>query len=127
MTRPLESDIKFYFVDVAPFPVFTRLKRLDNRMLRCMIMFGGVLIFGAVAAADVTTTEAQAQVYPTIAHLEAFFATGAVRFYVSDLFGVLASLGHGRVSSESMLDQLLPGIYLQNSYPSTGMKNPCRL
>jgi hypothetical protein len=63
-------------------------------------MFGGVEVLGSVfvlrgvAAADVAATQAQAQVHPGVAHLEALFA--AFRFWLDafDLIEVGASIGH---------------------------------
>lgn len=42
-----------YLVNVAPTPIFSRLERSDNRMMRRSEMFGSMLILGTVAAADV--------------------------------------------------------------------------
>jgi hypothetical protein len=59
-------------------------------------MFGGVLVLGGIAAADVTASEAQAQVDPSIAHLQALFAAFGVGFYLVNLIEVGASL-HGSI------------------------------
>jgi hypothetical protein len=42
-----------------------------------MKMLGGMLVLGAVAAADVSTLEAKAKVDPSVAHFEALLAAGA--------------------------------------------------
>ena len=44
-----------------------------------MKVFGGVLVFGGITAADVSAFEAEAKVNPGVAHFQAFFATGGVR------------------------------------------------
>jgi hypothetical protein len=44
-----------------------------------MEVFGGVLVFGGITAADVSAFEAEAKVNPSVAHFQAFFATGGVR------------------------------------------------
>jgi hypothetical protein len=59
-----------------------------------MKVFGGVSVLGGIAAADVPTTQAQAQVDPGIAHFEAVFASAGVGFDVTNLIGVGAAF-HG--------------------------------
>jgi hypothetical protein len=44
-------------------------------MLRRVKVFCGVLVFRAVAAADVAAFKTFAQMHPRIVHFEAFFAT----------------------------------------------------
>jgi hypothetical protein len=44
-----------------------------------MEVFGGVLVFGGITAADVSAFEAEAKVNPGVAHFQAFFATGGAR------------------------------------------------
>jgi hypothetical protein len=61
-----------HFVNVTPNPVFAGFKRLDQWMLRTMEMFGGVLVFGRVAAADMAARQTQAQMHPFIAALQTF-------------------------------------------------------
>jgi len=60
------SKLEHYLVDVTPTPVFSGLKRLDNWMVRRVEMFGGVLVLGRIAAADMPAFETEAQVYPRI-------------------------------------------------------------
>jgi len=62
------------FVDVAPLPVLPFFKGLDDRVFGSVEMLGGVLIFGAVAAADVAAGQAFAQIYPFIAGFQTLFA-----------------------------------------------------
>ena len=59
--------------------MFTGLERLDDGMAGGVEMLGRVLILRRVAAADVTAGEAQAQMHPPVADLEAVFATACVR------------------------------------------------
>jgi hypothetical protein len=73
MVQPLFDDD---FVEVAPHPIFTRLQGSDNRMLRRVKVLGGVFVLGRIATADVAAFQAQPQMDPGIAHLEAFFTTG---------------------------------------------------
>src|SRR4051812_26636115 len=74
-TQARSRQFERLFIDVAPAPAFARLERSDDRMLRRMEMLGGVLVLGVVAAADVATGPAKAQVHPGVAHLQAFLAT----------------------------------------------------
>lgn len=46
------------FVNITPSPVLPRLKRLDNRMRRCMEVFSSVFVSRGVATADVTADQA---------------------------------------------------------------------
>jgi hypothetical protein len=56
-------------VDVTPSPVLARLERSHDRVLGLSEVFGGVFVLRRVAAADVTTNLAKAQMNPRIAHL----------------------------------------------------------
>ena len=67
---PLEHDL----VDVTPAPVFTRLEGLDNRVVGRVEMLGRMLVFRRVAAADVSTNEALAQMYPGVASFQTILA-----------------------------------------------------
>jgi hypothetical protein len=57
-----------------------------------MEMLGGVLVFRGIAAAHVAAGQAQAQVYPGVAHLQAFLAAARVRLDVVNLIGMRASV-----------------------------------
>jgi hypothetical protein len=56
-------------VDVTPSPVFARLKGSHNGVLSLSEVLRGVPVLGGVAAADVATSFAEAQMNPQIAHL----------------------------------------------------------
>lgn len=56
-------------------------------------MFGGMLILGGIAAADVTADHAQTQVDPGIAHLDALFTDMGLGVGEFGLVGVLAGFG----------------------------------
>jgi hypothetical protein len=73
------GEVEFEFVDVAPAPGFAGFEGFHDGVLGFMEMLGGVLVFGGVAAADVAALEAEAQVDPGVAHLEALFAPLSVR------------------------------------------------
>src|SRR5258708_19624736 len=51
---------------------FPRLERGDDRMLRRVIVLGGVLVLGIVAAAHVAAGPPQAQFHPRVSPLPAF-------------------------------------------------------
>jgi hypothetical protein len=59
-------------------------------MLDAMEMFGGVFVLRRVATSDVPAGEAQAQMYPGIAHLHALFADAFIRARNLDLIQMLA-------------------------------------
>jgi hypothetical protein len=75
------GEVEFDLVDVAPAPGFAGFERFHDGVFGFMEMLGGVLVFGGVAAADVAAFQAEAQVDPSVAHLEAFLATVRMRFY----------------------------------------------
>src|SRR6185503_16360906 len=66
-------------IDEAPSPRFARLERLDDRMAALLEMPGRMLVPRLVAAADVAAAEAQPQVHPVVAGLQAFLAPVAAR------------------------------------------------
>jgi hypothetical protein len=55
-----ERLLDHHLVNVAPTPRFTGLKGLDYRMMSRMEMLGGMLILRGVAAANMSTDEAEA-------------------------------------------------------------------
>src|SRR5690348_14455239 len=61
-------------VDVAPYPRLAGLNGAHERMQSGMEVFCGVAILRRVAASDVAAFEAEAQVHPLIAGLQALFA-----------------------------------------------------
>jgi hypothetical protein len=73
-----------HFVHVAPHPLLTGLKGLDDRMARVVKMFGGVFVLGVVAAANMAAGLADPQVYPGITDLQAVFAALRARRNLSD-------------------------------------------
>jgi hypothetical protein len=82
------GEIKFHLVDKAPAPVFTGLERLHNGMPRRVEVLGGVLIPGRIATTDVAADHAQAEVNPSVTHLQALFAAATMRFYFVNLVRV---------------------------------------
>src|SRR5579871_2243972 len=64
-------------------------------MLGAMIMLGGVLVLRRIAAANVSTFQAQPQMDPGIAGLDAVFADIGIRGFEFNLFHVAAALRHG--------------------------------
>jgi hypothetical protein len=75
-------------IEVTPTPVFAWFKGLDDRMVGVVKMFGGMAIWGRVAAADVAADQTKTQMDPPAARLQAIFAAlGAGRDRL-DLIGV---------------------------------------
>jgi hypothetical protein len=64
----------YYFVFVAPTPAFAGLRGNDHRMFGFEVMFGGVLVFGIVAAINLAAGLAGPQMNPAIAEGYAFIA-----------------------------------------------------
>src|SRR5207302_3922358 len=82
------------------------LEGLDQRVVNRVKVFGGVLVLGRVAAADVTATEAQPQVHPRIADLEAVLTAISAGRHVADLveMATRGSLGHGGADYQRCVD-----------------------
>lgn len=59
-----------------------------------MKVFGGVLVLGRVATGSMSTDQAQAQVYPSVADLNAVFADVLVGMPYFNLIEVGAFFGH---------------------------------
>jgi hypothetical protein len=65
-------------------------------MLGGVKVFGGVLVLGGITAANVAAAQAQAQVDPSITHLQALFAAVCVGLYLMNLIEVGATI-HGTI------------------------------
>ena len=59
-------------------------------MLRGVKMFGGVLVLGRVAAADVAAGEAHPQMDPSVSDLQTIFTAARAGFDVADFLQVFA-------------------------------------
>jgi hypothetical protein len=75
-------------VGVAPAPVFARFEGLDDGVFGLVEVFGGVAIRRAIATTDMSAREAQTQVDPTGADLQAIFASLRARRHLVDLVEV---------------------------------------
>jgi len=51
-------EIKFYLIDIAPAPIFTRLIRLHDGMFDRVKVFGCVLVLRGIATTDMTAAHA---------------------------------------------------------------------
>jgi len=107
--RLLEHDL----VDIAPAPVFTGLEGLNNRMATRVEMFGSVLIFRRIAAANMPADKALTQVYPCVANFQAILAAIGTRRNFSNLVEVRTNLCHQFFSFFSLIDALQGGLTLQ--------------
>src|SRR5205807_5634417 len=63
-------------VGVAPAPVLARLERVDQLVAARVVVGGRVPVRRVVAAADVAALQADAQVQPGVAGLQALLAAG---------------------------------------------------
>jgi hypothetical protein len=67
------------FMHVAPAPVLSRFKRLDDRVATGMEVFSCVPIWRGVATADMPACQAQAQVDPSISRPQAILTPVCMR------------------------------------------------
>jgi hypothetical protein len=86
-------------VDVTPLPIFSWLKRPDNRVFCRVIVFCGVPVLRAIATAYVPAAETQAQMYPRGSDFQAFLASVRTWADVLDFFDMFTGCGHSRVTS----------------------------
>jgi len=63
-------------------------------MLHGPKVFCGVLVFRGVATTNMAAAQTQAQMNPSVAHLEAFFAAFGLWFDGPDLIEVRTRFGH---------------------------------
>src|SRR5271166_149428 len=70
-------------VHVAPNPGLARLNGANQGMRSMMKVFGGVLVLGGIAAADVAAFQAEPQMDPSVPDFDTIFAD--VHFCVRDL------------------------------------------
>src|SRR5207244_12474106 len=103
MAKNSRSSVFFQhnFVDVAPHPVFARLLRADYGMLGSVKMLRGVPVLRGIATADMAASQAQAQMHPTVSHLEALFAALTLRFNFANLVNMRAGIGNSVLFSFS--------------------------
>jgi len=77
-----------HLIHKTPHPVLARFDGLHDGMFCGVKMFRCVLVFGRIAASDMAALAAKPQVNPTIAHLQAFFATCALWPDIPDVTGM---------------------------------------
>ncbi len=88
------GELEYDLIDVAPAPVFTRLERLNNRVVGCVEMLGSMLILRGVATADMATDKALTQMYPCVSDFQAVLAAICARCDLSDLVEMCTLLCH---------------------------------
>jgi len=92
------SLLEEFVINIAPAPIFAALERLNDRMLGGVIVFGGVLTFGLVTAADMPARQTHSQMDPGITELETLFTTACIGLDVTNLVQMSAyEIVHGIV------------------------------
>ena len=107
--RRLEHDL----IDITPAPIFTGLEGLDNGMAARMEMFGSVLVFRRVTAANMPANKAFAQVYPRVTNFQAILAAISTGRDIPDLIEMRTILCHLFFPFFSLIDALHSGLTLQ--------------
>lgn len=74
------------FIYIAPAPVFSWFKRLNNGMLGLMEVLGGMFILGGITAPDVAALEAKPKMNPGVPHFQTFLAAVTTGSYAMDCF-----------------------------------------
>src|SRR5438552_18200058 len=93
---PILQGIEFYFVDVAPAPVLTRLGGLHDGVAARVEVFRRVLVLGGVATADVAARQAEPEMHPPVPGRQALRAALRAGRNRPDLLDVRTGLpGHG--------------------------------
>jgi hypothetical protein len=93
--RSGQDVVQFHFIQVTPDPGLPGFVGPDERVLRFLEVFGGMLVLGRVATAHMSATETQAQVNPSVTGLNAVLANMFVGFFDFDLVQVCAFVRHG--------------------------------
>ena len=78
------------FIDITIAPAFRRIITFDDGMFGLVIVLGRMSVRRVIAAPDVAAGSAQAQMNPTVARAQAFFAAERAGRDIVDLIGVLA-------------------------------------
>ena len=86
----MSDEFELHLIYITPAPIFARLERFDDRVIRFVEVFCRVLVLRGVAATHVTTRHTEPQMNPRITHLQTFLASAGVRFDVLNLVDVLA-------------------------------------
>jgi hypothetical protein len=79
---------------IAPAPIFTWLKRFNDRMASLVSMLRGVFVLRVVAATHMPTGLAQAQMDPGIPHFHTFFTAIRSGDHGVNVFNMLTVLTH---------------------------------
>ena len=86
--------VKSFLRSVVVEPIFAGLEAVDDRVAGGLVMLGGMLAGRTIAAADVTTFGASAQVQPPSARRQTFDATCAAWFRIQiDSFSFILHVG----------------------------------
>jgi hypothetical protein len=83
-------EIELEFIDVTPTPVFTRLERPHDGVMRSVKMLRRMFIRRRIATAYMSTDKTKPQMHPAGAHFETLLAPFGVRMYVVDLIEMRA-------------------------------------
>src|ERR1700733_6692536 len=86
------AEVELHLVDVAPAPGFTGLDGAHDGVFGVVEVFGRVLIFRGVPAADMAALHAKAQVDPGVAHLQTLFTAFGMRLDILNLVEMCAAL-----------------------------------
>ena len=86
----LLSLLDIELVDVTPTPVLARFEGLNDWMVRLLIMFGGVFVFGRVTAAYVAAYQTESQMNPGISAHQAFGTPLRAWYYCPDILDMCA-------------------------------------
>jgi hypothetical protein len=77
--HPASSRLQHHLINVTPEPIFAGLERLHQRMVSRMEVPASVLILRRVTTANVSTGEAEAQMYPGITRFQTILTATSVR------------------------------------------------
>jgi hypothetical protein len=81
-------------IRVAPNPALAGFDGAHQRMTGLLEVLGGMLILRRVATSDMTAAQAQSQMHPAVADLDAVFANVFVRASDLDLIQMAAAYWH---------------------------------
>jgi hypothetical protein len=91
--RPV-GEIEHHFVHVAPAPPLRGIITLNDRMMGCMKMPGGVLAGRLIATSNMAASATNAKVKPSVALFQAFLAPQRARDDFADAIQMGACFRH---------------------------------
>ncbi len=123
------KSLEVHCINVTPFPVSAGLERLHDRVVALVKVVRGVLVLGAIAAADVAARQPEAKLHPPLAQLHTLLAALCTRRHLADLIQMGAGDCHVlllpgcRAARFTVLEWGHPSSSLKRQHHSSSCRN----